>query len=186
MEIWMMRKTKMWLPIIVWLLILIIGGYRVTYANLESNYDYTLKTEFTCGHINVEVNTHCIYEEDLPPFCISDKQLIFLKTNGNVKQIVSSSPRYKGEKNIFLDKEKVTGKEILQYLIATINCYKSKFDNRWYIEFVYYRGGNCEQCEYYELYNEKGQLIAINRERKIFNKLKLIYINSKDIELRRR
>ena len=163
----------------------------------KNNHEYDTKTNFACGNVDITVITHCIYEEALPPFCVSDKQFILLKLNDIVKKINSSSPKYEGEKYTFLKKELVKNKKILQYLITQINCYKSR-SGKWYIEFEYYRGGNCEQCEYYELYDMYGNLIGVDKDKiiypsflsqivkkyeKFFDKLGLIYVKSQDVKL---
>lgn len=143
--------------------------YAETIKPAEKNTEHS--TEFICGNAVVKVLTRCVYCEDLPPYCVSDKQYIVLKNilSGREQILLSSSPTYAGEEYTFLDKEKVKGKRILQYLIVEINCYKSKTDNKYYIELSYFNGGNCEQCEYYELYNDEGKLILTDRE-KVFYK----------------
>jgi NAD+--asparagine ADP-ribosyltransferase len=57
----------------------------------------------------------------------------------------------------------------LDHSISKITCYKSK-NNEWFIELYYSNLGNCPACEYYELYNFIGNLIATDRE-----KLRVIY-----------
>ncbi|SHK49783.1 hypothetical protein [Thermocrinis minervae] len=150
--------------------------YAETIESVGENTEHL--TEFICGNAIVKVLTHCVYCEDLPPFCVSDKQYIVLKNIlSDRKQILlSSSPTYAGEKYAFLNKEKVKGKRILQYLIVEVSCYKAKTDNKYYIELSYYNGGNCEQCEYFELYNDEGKLILTDRE-KIFYKPKSFQFN---------
>jgi len=150
----------------------------------DNRRDYTVQTDFSCGGVDVKVITHCIYKEEPLP-CLSDNQNIII---GN-KKIVSSSTLLK-----------------LDHSIYEIACYKSN-NNEWFIELYYSNLGNCPVCEYYELYNVNGNLVATDREklrvihnhdsikiiksknynevvkkyREIFNKLKLKKVNLKDI-----
>jgi len=148
--------------------------------------DYTVQADFSCGGVDVKVIKHCIYKEGSLP-CLSDNQYVII---GN-KKIVSSSTLLK-----------------LGHSISEIACYKSK-NNEWFIELYYANLGNCSVCEYYELYDINGNLIATDREKlkvihnhdsvkiiesknfnkvfkkygEIFNKLKLKKVNFKDVNL---
>ena len=151
----------------------------------DNRRDYTVQTDFSCGGVDVKVITHCIYKEKEYLPCLSDYQNIII---GN-KKIVSSSTLLK-----------------LDHLISEIACYKSN-NNKWFIELYYSNLGNCPMCEYYELYDVNGNLVATDRGkfrviykhdsikviesknfnkvfkkyREIFNKLKLKQVNLKDI-----
>jgi hypothetical protein len=151
----------------------------------DNRQDYTVQTDFSCGGVDVKVITHCIYKEEPYLPCLSDSQYIIIGS----KKIVSSSTLLK-----------------LDYSISEITCYKSK-DNKWFIELYYSNLGNCSSCEYYELYDINGNLVATDRKKfrviykhdsvkviesknfnevfnkygEIFNKLKLEKVNSKDI-----
>jgi hypothetical protein len=152
----------------------------------DNRRDYTVQTDFSCGRVDVKVITHCTYKEGSLP-CLSDSQYVVI---GN-KKIVSSSTLLK-----------------LDHTISEIACYKSK-NNEWFIELYYANLGNCSVCEYYELYDINGNLIATDREKfkiihnhgsvkiiesknfnkffkkygDIFNKLKFKKVNFKDINL---
>jgi hypothetical protein len=147
--------------------------------------NYTVQTDFSCGGVDVKVITHCIYKEEPYLPCLSDSQYIII---GN-KKIVSSSTLLK-----------------LGHSISEITCYKSK-DNKWFIELYYSNLGNCSACEYYELYDINGNLVATDRKKfrviykhdstkviesknfievvkkygEIFSKLKLEEVSSKDV-----
>jgi hypothetical protein len=108
----------------------------------ENRRDYTVQTDFNCGGVDVKVITHCIYKEEPLP-CLSDNQNIII---GN-KKIVSSSTLLK-----------------LDHSISEITCYKSK-NNEWFIELYYSNLGNCPACEYYELYDINGNLVATDRKK---------------------
>jgi hypothetical protein len=150
----------------------------------DNKQNYTVQTDFSCGETNIKVITHCIRKEEPLP-CLSDSQYVII---GN-KKIISSSTSLK-----------------LDHSISEIACYKSK-NNEWFIELYYATLGNCSVCEYYELYDINGNLIATDREklkiihnhdsvkviesnnfnkvfekyRDIFNKLKLEKVSSKNV-----
>jgi hypothetical protein len=143
----------------------------------DNRRDYTVQTDFSCGGVDVKVITHCIYKEDLPPYCIADSQYIII----GGKKINSTSPKIKSEKipllNIDPEIRNLTkGKRILPYVITEITCYKSS-TGKWFVGLYYYRGGNCPECEYFEVYDMNGKKVS---EMKVLKNL--IEINKKSID----
>ncbi len=142
--------------------------------NIKQNY--TVQTDFSCGGVDVKVITHCIYREALPPFCVADNQYIII----GKKKINSTSPKIKSERFPLLNidpetRKLIKGKKILPYVITGITCYKSS-TGKWFVELDYYRGGNCPECEYFEVYDMNGKKYNIGVLRN------LIEIDKKDIE----
>ena len=176
-----MRWFRKFWVVLIFVLVLLQGQSW----SEDNRRDYTVQTDFSCGGVDVKVITHCIYKEKDLPCLLSDYQNIII---GN-KKIVSSSTLLK-----------------LDHLISEITCYKSK-DNKWFIELYYSNLGNCSTCEYYELYDINGNLVATDRKKfrviykrdyvkvvesknfnevfnkygEIFNNLKLEKVNSKDV-----
>jgi len=119
--------------------------------------NYTVQTDFSCGGVDVKVITHCIYREALPPFCVADNQYIII----GKKKINSTSPKIKSERFLLLNidpktRKLIKGERILPYVITHITCYKSP-TGKWFVMFDYYRGGNCPECEYFEVYDMNGK-----------------------------
>ncbi|EEP61457.1 hypothetical protein [Sulfurihydrogenibium yellowstonense] len=178
-----LKKFKNFWVISIFILIVLQG--QSWGENIKQNY--TVQTDFSCGGVDVKVITHCIYKEKPYLPCLSDSQYIIIRS----KKIVSSSTLLK-----------------LDHSISEITCYKSK-NNKWFIELYYSNLGNCSACEYYELYDINGNLVATDRKkfrviykhgstkviesknfnevvkkyREIFSKLKLEKVSSKDVNL---
>jgi hypothetical protein len=167
-----MKKLRAFWIILIFLLIVL--QKQSWSENIKQNC--TVQTDFSCGEANIKVITHCIYREDLPPFCVADNQYIII----GKKKISSTSLKIKSERfpllNIDPEKRKLMkGKKILPYIIVEITCYKNPA-NKWFVEFDYYRGGNCPECEYFELYDTNGRKYNTTIPKN------LIEIDKKDIE----
>lgn len=135
------------------------------YNSFASAEPYKTETKIDCDSIELKVITHCLENTQLSPACISSEQHFIFKDKKNGTEIKkqSSSPKFKGSQYVFLEEYKniIGDKPILQYLATSIACFKGKEDH--YLEVGYYRGGNCDQCEYSELYDFKGNIIATDK-----------------------
>jgi hypothetical protein len=160
---------KFWVVLIFVLAVLLRQSW-----SKDNRRDYAVQTDFSCGGVDVKVITHCIYREDLPPFCMADNQYIII----GGKKINSISPKIKSERFPLLNidpktRKLIKGKRILPYVIAEITCYKSS-TGKLFVELYYYCGGNYPEYEYFEVYDMK--------RKKVSGMKNLIEINKKSID----
>jgi hypothetical protein len=117
---------------------------------------YSKITELECENAKIQIKSECLTGNILPfsskiyPYCIS-QEILF--TNINTKQVI------KRNASGILTKESYGGKR-LNALAVSAACIKGSSDN--YLIINYYNGGNCSCCEWDEIINLQGSLLASN------------------------
>lgn len=112
-----------------------------------ANKNYIKESYLSCNQITIHVKTKCLDNDDnLFPSCLEQKIFFVDKnTNGAFSKIEKNS-------NIALDE--------LAMSWACINGEKEQF-----LIIGYYNGGNCENCEWYEIFNLSGQKLASSKDK---------------------
>ena len=170
-----MRHIKWLKSFLIIIFVFVIGGTGWAESE-DSKYVKWYKTPIRYKYISIEVITKCLggvvnWSYHYCP--IDEQKIIFENNRKNIKkEINSSSPKdylTLDEFESFLDEKIIKyfgpSRKVLDCEISGVTFYENK-NGKIFFEVYYYCGGNCAQCEYYELYNEEGQLIATDRERR--------------------
>ncbi|RMH34007.1 MAG: hypothetical protein D6687_06320 [Acidobacteria bacterium] len=145
-----------------------------TEAQQKPRRDYQVVLETDCKHLRVKLVTHCLVEVLNSSYrsCLADSQYVILtnKDRNLEVQIHSSSPKFNFDRySDFLLEEgrkmdESANSKVLDYEITDVVCY---IDGKQtpYIGLEYYKGGNCSQCEYQEIYDQIGNVIVSDRKK---------------------
>ena len=148
-----MRGVRWVKAILIIFLALFITGS--VWAEEDSKYISWYETPIQYKYISLKVITECLgaLEDSVYSYCdVADQKIIFENFRERIKkEILSSSPRIHEDRTLI-------------YAIFDIILYENK-KRQIFIEVYYYRGGNCAECFYYELYNDKGELISTDKDR---------------------
>jgi hypothetical protein len=154
------QKTKI-IPLILFIaLILTVSGCKDSTAEkkIESldkgtQAAYAKKSQLTCKDVNVVLTTNCVSENGRNVPDCQKQQFSF----GNLKtgqiRIVEASGK-------LMIRDAATAKATIDGLASSWACIKGHADS--YVVVGYYNGGNCEQCEWYEIYSKEGQALTPN------------------------
>lgn len=154
-----MERTTLLTAVLIIILATVIGFVYGKEGDKEAdnyvNKEYT--HNMSCGSTNIVLLTKTALMDNGISYVLS-QHIIFKHSSGETV-IPSTSPTdwygiYK----------------IKVYPIVKLTCFQSKHFKKHYVELYYTTGGNCVQCEYYELYDTNGKLIGSDR-RKIFYKI---------------
>ncbi len=130
--------------IIIFLLLFLT--YNCSYAQGT----YVKSTEIKCENINVQIKTQCLSDSKGPfPFCISQEILLTRATDARIIRIPTSAKLTK------TDFEPLPTLDALVSEIACVKGYKKS-----YLLIGYYTGGNCDECEWYEIFDLDGNKLA--------------------------
>lgn len=130
-------------------------------AGAYAQQPYTKKAEMICGNAKVQLVTNCI-DDTISAFPECTEQFFVftdLKTGESISKSVSG--RIKQVKN-------ATGKpirECLDALATSWACVKGKA--RLHLIVGYYTGGNCDDCEWFEIYELNGKSLTDSRGKNI-------------------
>lgn len=148
-----MRKIRWVRTILVVFLVLAFVGGSLGVEKDSKNVNL-YETPIQNKYISLKVITKClgeILEPPLPTYCdIVEQNIVFENVREKIKkEIVSSAP---------------SNAKLKDYEISSITFYENK-KGQVFTEIYYANGGNCVRCEYFELYNDKGNLVATDRDK---------------------
>lgn len=170
---------KVWILIIACLILLTFNSIYAEETKPRKNYQIIRDIE--CGEIYIKAVTHCLVEVFDTRNCLADKQyIIFNNRKEKIQKILSSSSKSYNF-NLFSDLvdnsetiEKFKNKQVLYHYITDVVCYKDK-KGSYYIGLEYYSGGNCPECEYFEIYDKFGELVITDRDKIIYKNEKISF-----------
>jgi lysozyme family protein len=129
---------------------------------------YTNKSEILCNDVKVQIQTTCFSGNDLPfppngpyPYCTSQKIFFTNIKTGEIFSKITS-----GELVNDASPDKLVFIRPLDGLASGYACVKGNSDS--YVLIEYYNGGNCEACEWHEIYTLRGEKLANSRHGKGF------------------
>ncbi|SHK49977.1 hypothetical protein [Thermocrinis minervae] len=165
-------------------LVLTFIGIGFGQENLKPRIDYQVVKRLDCKHLKVTLTTHCLIEVMNSAYrtCLADDQYVLITNEKESKKLInSSSPKYSFDMfSEFVDEnedivnKKLKDKKVLDYEISEVMCYTDK-KGKPYIGLEYYRGGNCAECTYLEVYDEFGNLVISDREKISLSRKNLPY-----------
>jgi hypothetical protein len=122
---------------------------------------YTKKVELICDNAKVELITNC-NDDTIPSFPECTEQFFVftdLKTGESITKRASGS--------IKLVKD-ATGRPIRKCLDALATSWACvKGETQLYLLVGYYTGGNCNECEWFEIYEPNGKSLSESRGKNI-------------------
>jgi len=115
---------------------------------------YVKTTEIKCKDVKVQIKTECLDDTNKAfPNCISQNiSFIDYKTGKSIT--IPSSGK--------LTKNSYDPIRILDTLVSKLACVEG--GNAIYLLIGYYNGGNCEECEWYEILDLSGKNLASSRK----------------------
>lgn len=154
-------------------LIVFLLFYNKAYA-IEHSDSYSTTAKITCNSTEITATTTCI-SGDLAGYPVCQTQEFgFHRENGKSITIKAEG---------LLIKPESQEAEMLDYLASAWTCATGM--NGIYLIVNYYNGGNCSECEFYEIYDLNGTKLTKKR-RKSFDittkKLKIIGGWSKNLK----
>jgi hypothetical protein len=133
--------------------IFIIALSSLFVANTEAGSIQQINNEISCDDAKVTIISDCDKYEPLSYFPHCNRQNINIVKAGIDKTVKAS-----GKLTSVRDgKGRIIGRW-LGAVISEVAC--AKGDQKHYLLVGYYNGGNCEKCEWYELYDLNGIRLA--------------------------
>jgi hypothetical protein len=127
--------------------------FAVTPSICSAGNIQQIKNEYLCDDTKVTIISDCDRDELPPYFPSCNKQSIMFSRQGKDITVKAS-----GKLTSVRDgKGRVIGKW-LDAVISSVACVQGK--NKHYLLLSYYTGGNCEQCEWYDIYDLNGSRLA--------------------------
>jgi len=129
-----------------------IGG---AVAGAESvQHSATMKTTLDCDDRSIVLEATCAADDGPLPECSAQTLAVVDRANGAVrsKREFDNRPVIAGDPPLVDEK------------ISQLTCVKTSSNER-YIVADMFNGGNCEECEWHELYDWSGALVGSDRNR---------------------
>ena len=155
----LLRKVFTW----IYFFTLFVLSSSVCWAGSSQS----IVSEFACNDAKVTIVSVCD-KESFGPFPFCTQQNITLSKQGKkipIKADGKLTPEH--DRN-----GKITA-HLLDAVVSGIACVKGK--DKDYILMSYYTGGNCEQCEWYNIYDLDGHRLAGGSSRGAKKKFSSIY-----------
>lgn len=138
-------------------------SFSLTAFNTFAAEPYIKTAELICGDVRVIVTTKCA-DDSYPAYPDCQKQqFVFsnLKT-GHTQKLDANGRLIKSKSS--------TATSVLDGLASNWTCVNGK--KATYIVSGYYNGGNCEECEWYEIYSLQGLNLTLNarKNKTLFDK----------------
>jgi len=138
---------------------LLIIIFLLLFVNHNCSYaqeTYVKSTEIKCENIIVQIKTQCLNESEGPfPYCVSQEILLTSANDARSIRIPASG-------QLILIKENNKSIRILDVLVSAIACVKGY--KKSYLIIGYYTGGNCDECEWDEIFDLDGNKLASSRK----------------------
>lgn len=136
---------------------LLFAVYLLASITVYAQQNYTTSAELFCDNVKVQVVTKCVDDSYLSfPFCV-EQRFIFTDQKTNKTYNISASGKIVAQ----VDSRNRKIGEVLDYLAVSMASVKGK--TKSYLLVRYYNGGNCGECEWYEIYDLNGSRLATSR-----------------------
>jgi len=136
---------------------LLIIIFLLLFVNHNCSYaqeTYVKSTEIKCENIIVKIKTECSSDSMRSfPFCVSQEILLTSANDARTIRIPTSAK---------LTKENNNSIPTLDALVSEIACVKGY--KKSYLLIGYYGGGNCDECEWYEICDLAGNKLASRKK----------------------
>ncbi|WP_298438897.1 hypothetical protein [Geobacter sp.] len=155
MPVYKAKHVAMILSLTALLLISNFSGYAVAQTQT-----YSRKGTLNCGKAIIEITSSCLDINTNFPMCSEQKITIIDKITNKTTTTNTSSDSY-------ID-EALTGYKggkLLDGLATSWQCANGK-ENKAYLVLDFANGGNCEYCEWTEIYDLSGKIIASTKNKK--------------------
>lgn len=126
---------------------------------------YEKLTEINCSNTIVQVSTRCLdNDQGSFPFCVK-QELVF----NNVTDAKTIRQPASG----ILVKNNYRSIDALDALISKIACVKGR--EKSYLLIQYYNGGNCDECEWNEIFDLAGNKLSTSKKVKGLNNDDIVF-----------
>lgn len=164
---------KVWILTIACLILLLFNSIYAEETKPRKNYQIIRDME--CSEIYIKAVTHCLVESKYEECFIDNQEIFFKNKKKDIEKIIKSSSPTHNFREVYDEDEQIlkefAERKVLDFHIGILECYKDKYGNP-YIGLYYGNGGNCNTCEYFEIYDKFGNLVITDRD-------KIIYKNGK-------
>lgn len=117
----------------------------------QGGQSYSKTAELLCNEIKISVKTSC--SDDSSPVYPKCQSQTFAFINAKTSKVVPQRSEQATTVN-------VSGVKVIDGLAESWACLKGKY--RTYLVARYYNGGNCDECEWVEIYDLAGKHLTPN------------------------